>query len=247
MDMNLARIWERGVDSLYDIIWFYKGKEIPLHKNTPQGLISSIDFHWHVNERNLQKFDINELFAHTQIIKWNDKQVLVSKKEYILFMILNHHGVRSSWDSLKYIVDLWMFLKTYGDDFQLVVKQFNMFKLYNIGLEMLNEKFQTNYNLEYKNKKIVEVLVKVWENVDKFREQRFSFNNIALKRKLTDGYFTWPRVLRSELMYVFKYNPHKPGKYVMFSGKYKLINSFKNFIRIKIWETQSKLLDKKRK
>lgn len=94
---------------LGDLVNLAKGGEVSLVKKGYYDL--HIDFHWRINEEyHSYLIDEKDLFKDTQKIKLAEVEVEVPNHRGIFTMLLNHHGGRGNWLTLKELFDLSHFM-----------------------------------------------------------------------------------------------------------------------------------------
>lgn len=230
-----------AVNELTDIIDLYKGKEISLSKKTPQGLVSHLDFHWNLTEKSHLQYDFDQIFSNAELKVWGEQTLLLPGVDTQLLMLLNHHGSRNRWDTLKYLVDLWMFVKTNGDNFHTTAKSFKLFKVYNLGLAALNKCFGTEYEVQYKDPKALKRILNSWQKENSnVKISKLRIKNLILEKRLIDTKVNWLSFLYNYFKLIFGYGAKKPVNSNLFSGRLSIFNKPIRYVRVKIWEIQAK-------
>lgn len=219
--------------TLDDLIASSPGKEVSLKKTTALGLVAHIDFHWHFNGKTPYYFDLPDFFNQTEEVLWDNKIVDIPTSESILVMLVNHHGARDGWGRLKFLVDMWMYLKAYDiEDVNYILKvteQFKMRMTTEFAMFALNEVFDCRYKIAQSNyhySKVINQVVKVWEKADSYKGKiRPKFDIIYLQRKLADEPISWFEIIKRETIYYAGYSPQSGKRIVVLPKKYSFLNA----------------------
>ncbi len=114
----------------------------------------NIDFHWRLTNGFLPyQIDINLLFLNTELTRIGKYDIQMPNAFAQLIMLLTHHGAREMWLKIKYLVDLFQFLKTRGQmvnwpEFLLQLEKMKMKKVSLMGFHLVNDLFEMKLPIE---------------------------------------------------------------------------------------------------
>lgn len=155
--------------------------EVTLSKKINPHFSISLDFHWDLLiQAQTLGFKVDELFEDN-----------FSEHEKLLLMIIIHNGKRESWTKIKFILDLVLFVKRYGneiewDSFIEKIDKFALKKNLLMGLSMVNIflPVKDTIRLSYPIHKADSFTIDFWEKSDLYKDSfrtRMRFMRLTLK------------------------------------------------------------------
>jgi len=210
-------------------------QELSLRKELASGIAMNIDFHWAVGETFHQyNLEVDELFEESGIETFQRKQLLIPNTKTIFKMLLNHHGGRGCWLTLKHFTDLIAFRNQYPEDYfnngDAWAKEAKMGKVFEMGDAIIETVFLESEKYAGYEPKIQKEIFNYWEDVKSYDLFSSKLSHRNIYRKLQDEPLSWLGMAHQFLKYYSIPNKIERERLLVFPDRFVYLNAFAKFI-----------------
>jgi hypothetical protein len=218
---------------LNDIVSKTPNYEVGLYKELPSGVIFHIDLHWEVCEAPQYNFKMDDILDSASLDHFQGEKCLLPNPAYQFKMLLNHHGGRDCWLSLKHVVDLAFFMNKYPwfkrSNMQLMAQSMKMERVCQVGLELLDIFV---YKIKLPQDYYVEIsrILQFWENGVDIKSLYPKFLRLRIYRKLQDESMSWWQLMQDQMQYHGQDSPVENKRLMVLPQKFTFLNTSIKFI-----------------
>ena len=234
-DSTFYEITETHDELLIELIERSQLQELSLSKELASGIRVNIDFHWAIGETfHLYNLEVDELLEESRIETFQRKQLLIPNTKTIFKMLLNHHGGRGCWLTLKHFTDLIAFRNQYPDDYfnngNAWAKEAKMGKVFEMGDAIVETVFLESEKYAGYEPKIQKQIFNYWEDVKSYDLFSSKLSHRNIYRKLQDEHLSWLGMAHQFLKYYSIPNKIERERLLVFPDRYVYLNAFAKFV-----------------